>query len=461
MNRITLEEIEKATGGRILSGSGSQEILEICTDSRKAKPGDLFIPIIGEVHDAHKFIPQVVEKGASAVLVSREEAVEEGISVILVEDTTRAMQDLAAWYLDRLNLKKIAVTGSVGKTSTRDMVYFILKEKYVTGTTAGSLNSEIGVPMTIFTFDDSMEAAVLEVGMDRFGEIHRLVDIIRPDIGIITNVGISHIENLGSREGILKAKMEIVDYFDQENTLVINSSNDMLHQLGQEGPYNVIRVGTEASCGYYVHDIEDRGGEGVSYKLTEGGRTYSIDLAIPGAHNALNSALAMAACRCFGVTVEEAKRGLSAMELTGKRLTIKETGKLTVIDDTYNAAPDSMKSAIDTLMHTEGGRRVAILGGMNELGADSRVYHAQVGQYAAQQQVDLLITIGKKAFDIGQGARAIDPGAERTRVLHFDTKEGFYAAQEEILRAGDVVMVKGSRTMEMELVVDKILKEQE
>ncbi len=458
MNKITLAEIEKATGGKILAGCGTQEVLDVCTDSRKAKPGDLFVPIIGEVHDAHKFIPQVIEKGCTAVLVSRREEAREGISAVLVEDTTRAMQDLSSWYLEKLNLKKIAVTGSVGKTSTRDMVYYILKERFTTGTTQGNLNSEVGVPMTIFTFDSSMEAAVLEVGMDRFGEIHRLVDIIRPDIGIITNVGVSHIENLGSREGILKAKMEITDYFDEQSTLVLNRSNDMLAAVKDQGPYSIVSVGTDWSCAYYVHDVEDFGEEGISYKLTAGGITSDIRLTVPGAHNALNSALAIAACSRFGVTISEAQRGLLAMELTGKRLTVREAGGMKVIDDTYNAAPDSMKSAVNTLLHTKGGRKVAILGGMNELGEKSAELHAEVGRYAVQQGTDLLIAIGEKADDIARGAQEIKG---KTEVLYFKTKDDFYEKQKEILKQGDIIMVKGSRAMEMELVADKILKEQE
>ena len=190
-------------------------------------------------------MPQAAERGCRTFLTAREDAVPRGrdIKAILVSDTTKALQALAAWYLETLNLKKIAVTGSVGKTSTRDMVYYILKEKFVTGTTAGNFNNDIGVPLTIFSFDDTMEAAVLEIGMDHFGEIHRLVDIIRPDIGIITNVGISHIENLGSRQGILQAKMEIVDYFGKKNTLVINSSNDMLKTVENSGSYEILTVG--------------------------------------------------------------------------------------------------------------------------------------------------------------------------------------------------------------------------
>ena len=457
MNEITIAEIEKATCGALISGSGKHRITRVCTDSRKAERGDLFIPIIGEVHDAHRFIPQVIEKGCRALLVSDEKAAEgcSGCDVILVEDTTKAIQALSGYYLEKLKLKKIAVTGSVGKTSTRDMVYYVLSEKYRTGKTEGNFNNDIGVPLTIFSFDDSMEAAVLEVGMDHAGEIHRLVDIIRPDIGIITNVGISHIENLGSREGILQAKLEIADYFDEGNTLVINQSNDMLGSAALPDTYDVVRIGLEEKDQFYVHDIEDYGEAGIRYCLTADGRDYQIKLGIPGAHNAINASLALAAASRVGLTIEEGIAGLSKIRLTDNRLTIREVRGIKIIDDTYNAAPDSMKSAINTLVNTRGDRKIAILGGMNELGPDSPLYHREVGRYAGEKKVDLLITVGEKAEDIAIGGKET---AGEEKVMHFDTKEELYEVVDGLFKAGDIIIVKASRSMEMEQVVERIMK---
>ena len=385
-------------------------IQEVCTDSRTAKKGDLFVPIIGEVHDAHKFIPQAYERGCRAFLVSRTEAADglKDCQIILVGDTTGAVQDLAAVYLEGLGLKKIAVTGSVGKTSTRDMVHAILSEKFRTGTAKKNFNNSIGVPLTIFSFDDSLEAAVLEMGMDHAGEIHRLAEIIRPDIGIITNVGISHIENFADgRDGILKAKMEITDYFGPTNTLVINSDNDMLKKADFSGGYKLIRVGEEPEADYRISDIRDYGEKGIRYTLSAEGKEYEICLHVPGAHNAVNSALAIAGCRQMGVTTEQAISGLAHLELTGKRLAVKEKNGITVIDDTYNAAPASMKSLIDTLVHTDGQRKIAVFAGMNELGAESPKYHREVGEYAGKRDLDLLITVGEKAEDIAVGYRNV------------------------------------------------------
>lgn len=373
-------------------------------------------------------------------------------NVILVEDTTKGMQLLAKYYMEKLGLKKITVTGSVGKTSTRDMVHSILSEKYKTGTTVGNLNSDWGVPLTIFSFDDSMEAAVLEIGMDRFGEIHRLVDMIRPEVSLITNVGISHVENLGSREGILQAKMETVDFFDEHNTLVINQSNDMLSTI-ESDTYSIIRVGLEPEDDYYVHDIVDHGEQGVDYNLTVEGKTYPVHLDIPGAHNALNSAMALAGCRIHGVEIEEGIPGLRKVALTGSRLTIREKDGIKIIDDAYNAAPDSVKSALNTLMSIEGKRKIALLGGMNELGSESEKYHREVGAYAAEKGIDLLITVGEKAFDYAIGAKE---GLGELHILHYAEKEDLYAKAEEIFKAGDVVLVKASRGMEFEQIIEKL-----
>ena len=461
MDRLTVKEITEATGGILLSGDENAFIDNVCTDSRMADETGLFVPIIGEVHDAHKFIPQVVEKGCRTLLVSDREAVQgiEKINCIEVKNTTKALQSLSAYYLKKLGLRTVAVTGSVGKTSTRDITYAILSEKFKAGKTYRNFNNDVGVPLTIFSFDSSMEAAVLEIGMDHPGEIHRLVNIIRPDTGIITNVGVSHIENLGSRENIRAAKMEITDYFGRGNSLVLNRDNDMLSELDcRNEEYETIDVGTDSSFKYYVHNIKDYGIQGISFVLTTGNRDYTIEVPIPGAHNAVNTALAIAACSTLGVTVEEAAEGIKKIKLTEKRLAIEEADGLCVIDDTYNAAPESMKSAVNTLIKSKGERKVAILGGMNELGSDSSIYHSEVGKHAATVGVDLLITVGRKAYDIFKGAEGILPPE---RNIHFETKEAFYREYKNILKEGDTILVKASRGFEMEQIVEKILEKEE
>lgn len=459
MDKITIREIMQATGGELLSGEETVSVDNVCTDSRTVNETSLFVPIIGEVHDAHRFIPQVREKGCRTVIVSEPESVKgiEGLNCIKVRNTTKALQSLSAYYLKKLGLKTVAVTGSVGKTSTRDITYAILSEKYKAGKTYKNFNNDVGVPLTIFSFDSSMEAAVLEIGMDHPGEIHRLVNIIRPDTGIITNVGVSHIENLGSRENIRAAKMEITDYFGAENSLVLNRDNDMLREVSSDEEYTVYDVGTDPSFQFYVHDIKDYGIQGISFVLTTEEKDYEVEVPVPGAHNAVNTALAIAACRTLGVSIEEAVRGIKKITLTEKRLAIKEANGFCVIDDTYNAAPESMKSALNTLIKSKGKRKVAILGGMNELGSDSSIYHNEVGKHAAMVGTDLLITVGAKAYDIFKGAEEKLPPE---RNFHFETKEAFYREYRNILKEGDTILVKASRGFEMEQIVDKLLEKE-
>lgn len=457
MNEITVREIVESTKGSLLRGDESTKISGVSTDSRNAKFGDAFFPLIGEVHDAHKFIPQVVENGCRTLIVSDKAAAEkyEDCNVIAVSDTLEALQAVAKYYMSKLNVKTIAVTGSVGKTTTRDMVYYICSEKYKTGRTVGNYNNDIGVPLTIFSLDDTMEVAVLEEGMDHFGDIHRLVDMTRPDVGIITNIGISHLENLGSCENILKAKMEITDYFGPDNVLVINQSCDLLNKSDIKGDYKVVTIGENDESDFVVSDIHDLGEEGTEFTLKAGTEVRKISLEVPGAHNAINAALAIAGCMEIGVSLDQAVSGLKNLKLTEKRLSLKESNGIKVIDDTYNAAPDSMKSAITTLVNTAGGRKVVILGGMNELGPDSVKYHEEIGGFAVKNGVELIVGIGEKAKDIVKGAEA--SGSDKA--VWFETKDEAYDELHGLLKKGDVVLVKASRSMEMEKIVEKILSE--
>jgi len=461
MRNITIEELTTLTGGKLVKKEGCQSVGSVSTDSRTCEKGDVFFAIVGEFNDAHRFIGQVVERGCDTVVISEAAAAEglAGCNIIMAEDTTVALQKMAADYLKELGIeKRIAVTGSVGKTSTRDMAYYIMSEKYYTGRPESNLNSDVGVPLAIFSFNEKMEAAVLETGMDTKGEIHRLENIVRPDVGIITNVGISHIERLGSREAILKEKLCITDFFGPDNTLVINGDNDMLSSCEIKGDFHIVRVGTGEDCDYIISDIKDFGEKGISFCLTHDGAKHEIKLGIPGAHNAMNASLAVAACACFGVTIEEAVRGLGKIRLTENRLAVHEVCGIKVIDDTYNAAPDSMKSAIMTLVNTKGKRKIAILGGMNELGPDSQKYHVEIGRFAGENKVDLVIAMGPKSDKVAEGAREVMPSDS---VLYFADKNEFYPLIHETLREGDVVLVKASRSMELETVVDKIIVEQE
>ena len=467
MRPFTVEEIIKAVGGTLVSGEKENIVYRVCTDSRKAEPGDLFFPLKGENNDGHDFLGQVLEAGCRTIVVSDESKIPKqafasqpgDADIIVVGDTTAALQALASYYLDCLPLKKkIAVTGSVGKTSTRDMLYYAASTSFKTGRNPKNFNNYFGLPLSIMDFEPDTEVAVLEMGMASAGEIETLARIARPDIAVITNIGVSHIENLGSREGILKAKLEVTCCFDENSVLVINADNDMLTLENVKGPYRVITVGTGENCNYRINDVCDFGDKGIEYTLCHEGKDYRIKLPVPGAHNAINASLAVAAAGLMGISPETAIKGFEQAELTEKRLNIKKQGRIKVIDDTYNACPESMKSALNTLMSTdveEGGRRVAVLGDMFELGKESPAAHLEVGRYAVEKKPDLLIAVGKDAEYIAQGAEPLGDG----HVLRYETREDLEKEVHEIIRPGDTVLVKASRGMEMEKTVKEILKE--
>ncbi|MFV0518519.1 MAG: UDP-N-acetylmuramoyl-tripeptide--D-alanyl-D-alanine ligase [Aminipila sp.] len=460
MKKLMIKEICQAVSGRLISGEKDVYVDGVSIDSRSVNSNQLFFPLIGEVHDAHKFIPTVIESGCNCFVVSdtsyfQQELENKNLNVIYVEDTTKALQDLARFYLSTFNIKKIGITGSTGKTTTKDMLYYICKERYNTARNVGNLNNHIGLPLTVLGFEDETEVGILEMGMSEFGEIDLLADIVRPDVAIITNIGTSHIENLGSREGILKAKMEITNYFNHNNVLVVNEINDLLTKENTQGCYKRLSVGNNGKSDFIISDIIDNGEEGISFTIEHNLETQKIVLAIPGRHNAINGTLAVAAAMELGIGMDVAAKGLSKMELTDKRLNIKGKDGIKVIDDTYNASPDSMRAGIDVLMASKGIRKIAILADMLEMGKQSKKYHSEVGEYAAKQGVDLLIAVGDDAQYIAEAAEPI-LGAEK--VKHYKERQQLINEIKDILTLGDTVLIKGSRGMAMDQVVKKIME---
>ncbi|MGI6211670.1 MAG: UDP-N-acetylmuramoyl-tripeptide--D-alanyl-D-alanine ligase [Anaerovoracaceae bacterium] len=459
MYEISMKQAAEAAGGRLIKGDPDAVIRGVGIDSRTVKEDEIFVAVTGENQDAHKFIPMAVERGCRAVMASRKEAVEnlEGVNVILVDDTLDGLQEMAKWYLGTLNVKKIAVTGSIGKTTTRDMLYFTLKQKYRTGKPENNLNNQFGVPLTIFTFDKDLEVAVLEAGMEHFGEMHRLANVIRPDVAVITMIGISHMENLGSREKIFESKMQITDFFNEDSVLVINDDNDILSKEACKGNYKVLSIGTGEGEDVVVSGIVDHALDGIEFDLTDGDETRHITFGIPGAHNALNGALAYLGAKQFGATLDDFQAGLDEMAgvgLTGRRLMIKEGNGFKVIDDSYNAAPDSMKSALNTLSLTEGKRRIAIMANMNELGVNSVQEHFDCGAYAVDKGIDLVIGVADKGIDYKRGAESRGGAA-----MWFATKEDLIRELPNILQEGDVILTKASMTLHLGEVADWIVDE--
>ena len=462
MKTMQISEVIKATGGNLLSGDSAQFITGVITDSRKVEPGNLFVALIGENHDGHDYIDIAISRGAGAVLISRQVenlvAPKSQLSVasIYVPDTLKALQSLAAYYISLFSLKKIAVTGSTGKTTTKDMLHAIFSEKYKTIKTQGNYNNHIGLPLTIFSIEEDHEAGIFEMGMRGLGEIDLLASILRPDVGVITNIGLSHVENLGTRENILKAKLEITNYFAEHGLLIVNGDDEFLRNLAHnELDYNVVTVGFTSGCDAKIGTVKDFGEEGIRFDLEVQEKTESIAIRTPGRHNAYNASLAIATGLVYDIDVMTAAKGLSAMGQLDKRLCVQSVNGFKIIDDTYNASPDSMMAALDVLASINGGRKLAILADMLELGDFSENYHLEVGSYAASKGIDLLIAVGEKAKGIYLGALdSMTPD----RAKYFETRESLLEILDAITLPGDVILVKGSRSMAMDQVVRKLMK---
>ena len=459
MKEITVSELIKAVSGTLLAGNAIGRVNGVCIDSRKAESGRLFFAIPGKRVDGHDYLENAILAGCAALVVTRGEASalalaeSRGIAVIQVKNTETALQDFAKYYLSLFQVRKIGVTGSTGKTTTKEMLYRILTVKFQTARNLVNYNNLIGLPLSVFEVGEGTEAVVLEMGMDRPGEIHALADIVRPDIGIITNIGLSHIEHLGTRENILKAKMEITDFFSAKNVLVLNTDNDLLATVEAESRFRLVSTGKKEEAVLRIENVRDLGEEGIEFRLTGFGQTNVFRLGLPGIHNASNAALAVAAAMELGITMEEAAQGLSKLSDADKRLHITEKNGIKVIDDTYNASPDSMRAAIDVLSGLKGKRRIAILGDMYELGDKEKEYHFQIGEYASQAGIHVVISVGKNAGYIAEGARK-----GGTRAVHFETKDLLLVVLAQWIREGDVVLVKGSRGMAMEKIVAQLEK---
>lgn len=460
MRVISISEAAEAVDGKIIRTCGETGISGVWHDSRECGAGDMFVCIKGPNRDGHSFIPQVIGQGCYSILISDEDALTDDMQVnaILVEDTVYAMGQLAKYYLDLLDPVRIAVTGSVGKTSTRDMIYYVLNERFNCGRNLKNYNNDIGLPISIFHMDENCDAVVLEMGMSDFGEIDRLAEIVQPDIGVITNIGVSHMENLGSREGIFQAKMEVTKHLRSAGsggTMVFVYDDEFLNPENTSGDYESIFIGTDGRSDFILSEIEDLGVDGVSFRLEHNEVSKKARIPVPGRHNAFNGAVAAAVGMKLGMTEDEIIRGLSKVSLTGSRLRVLRENGITVIDDTYNASPDSMKGALKVLQQSScSGRRVAILGEMYELGDSSDKLHYGVGVFARSCGIDQLIAIGPLAKHISEGCS----GGE-TETFYFPTKEAFLKKKNEYVKAGDLILVKASRGMKMEEIVDKLLDE--
>lgn len=453
MKNLTLENITKACKGTYHGDTSklSQEVAGVVIDSRKVEKDYLFVAIDGENVNAHKFIPDTIEKGAMCV-VSHEDLGETDYPYILVESTGQALLDIAKLYRDSFDVKVVGITGSVGKTSTKEMIASVLEQKYHVLKTAGNFNNEIGLPLTIFNIRDEHKIAVLEMGINHFGEMHRLAKMARPDICVITNIGLCHLENLIDRDGILKAKTEMFDFMQPNAKIILNGDDDKLITVTDVKGQTPMFFGLSTELDAFADNIHTHSLKGVSCTLHLGDNCIDTMIPIPGNHMVYNALAGALVGRELGLTAEEIKKGIESLTPVSGRNNMILTDSLLIIDDCYNANPVSTKASIDVLSGAET-RKVAILGDMFELGEDEKELHRQVGVHASEKGIDLVICIGELSKATAAGAEELSAG---NQVVHFDTKADFFTKMNELLHKDDTILVKASHGMEFPEIVTRL-----
>ena len=461
MKNLTLEHIARACNGSYhgSEAQANQEVLSIFTDSRKAAKGGLFVPIKGARVDAHDFIDQVMEAGALATL-SEKDLGETNFPYIKVESSLQAVKDIAEFYLKQLEIPVVGITGSVGKTSTKEMISAVLSQKYNVLKTEGNFNNEIGLPLTILRIRREHEVAVVEMGISEFGEMHRIAKVAKPDICVMTNIGQCHLENLIDRDGVLRAKSEIFDFLKTDGHIVLNGNDDKLITVqevkGVKPVFYYVEDGTakKADLPYEItaDAIENKGLRGLNANLHFPEEVCQIHEPIPGVHNVYNACAAACVGRIMGLTNEEICQGIAHAKTIAGRTNLITLGEVLVIDDCYNANPVSMKASLDVLAQADG-RKIAVLGDMGELGENEREMHYDVGKYAANTGADILFCCGTLSEELAKGAQR-----GHTKVMYFADREKLTQTLINFVEAGDTVLVKASHFMEFPKIV-KALEE--
>ncbi len=451
MKNLSLRNITNACRGSYhgVSSLLDTEVEGVVIDSRKVKKGDLFVAIDGVKVNAHKFIPDTIEKGALCV-VSHEDLGETDFPYILVESTGQALLDIAKLYRDSFDIKVVGISGSVGKTSTKEMVASVLSQKYSVHKTLGNFNNEWGLPLTIFEMNESHEIAVLEMGVNHFGEMRRLSSVSQPDICVLTNIGVAHLEFFKTREGILQEKSQMIQDMKDGGTIILNGDDDLLAKMGPVKGVTPTLFGTTADRDFYADHIEPQGLRGTACTIhLKDGQCFDCLVPVPGLHMVSNALAGAAVGFTLGLTPEEIKAGIESLPSIPGRNHIIKTDHLIILDDCYNANPISMKASIDVL-NMGLGRKVAILGDMGELGEDAASLHKEVGNYAAETGVDVVCAIGPVSKALAGGASA---GCE---THWFESKEDFLKASKEIIKEGDNCLVKASHGMEFPEIVSAL-----
>ena len=442
---FTLKQIAEYSGGKLF-GDGEVKVNAFFTDSREARENMMFLPIVGERVDAHKFIPTLKEKGCiatfSQIPLNEKEL---GINYILIENSVLALQKLAKNFRNTLNIPLIGITGSVGKTTTKEMIALALESSLNIHKTLGNANSQIGLPRTVLAIEKENQAAVLEMGMSMPGEMGRLADTARPNIAVITNIGVSHIEFHGTKENIMKEKLHIADFVTENGAILVNGDDELLNKLQGE---NIFTFGVNENCNYRAIDIKEENDD-TSFICVYENKNIPVIIPTLGIHNVRNALVSIAVAHKLGIDTEKAAKALSLYKAPDMRQQIKNFGDITVIDDSYNASPDSVKASLDILKSFKG-RKIAILADMLELGDYSPIGHKEVGAYAKEKGIDLLYCFGNEAKFIYEGF------ADSENSRYFENIDEINSIIGNLIKEGDTILIKGSRGMHTDLIVKKL-----
>lgn len=458
MKALTSETISKMVQGRLEIPS---EIMvnQISIDTRTLEKGSLFIAIKGENFDGHDYIKQAIKNGASLVMVREGTSLPGKVPAIFVNDTLKALGMLAHEYRKLFNIPVVAITGSVGKTSTKEMIAAILSARYNVHKSMGNYNNDIGLPLSVLEMNDEHEVAVFEMGMRGFDEISTLSEIVNPDIAVITNIGISHIERLGSRQNILKAKLEILEGMTNKGVVVLNGDDELLSGLKDLLPQKTLFYGIDEDQDVWAYDLSSRGEEGVYFQVKTRTNDMKLFIPAPGIHNVHNALAGIAVAETLNMSEDEIKKGLESFSGEQMRLSIEEKDGIKFINDSYNAAPASMTAAIDVLCEIAGQRRKwAVVGDMLELGGWAQEAHRKIGRLISKAGIEYMVAVGSLAKWYVEGANE-DPDSKTITKL-FDTASEAKAYIKTLAQKGDVLLFKGSRMIKMDILVQELLSEE-
>ena len=460
----TVGDILDASGGALLCGETQHQFGAVGIDSRSIDPNDLFVAIVGENHDGHTFISDIVEQGTRGLMVNSEKAGEfpiatwktQNIACVAVGDTTRALGDLAAFHRARTNAALVAITGSNGKTTTRQMIAAVVAQKFNTLSTIGNYNNQIGVPLTLLRLAPEHRWAVVELGTNSPGEIARLAQICAPDIGVITNVGPAHLEGLGSLDGVMREKEQLLEHLKPGGKAVLNADDRRVSKIAAQTKKDVHFFGFSEEAAIRATAVNEKA-SGISFRLELPQESITVDLKVAGQFMVINALAAAAVGQLLELPAAEIKAGLETFEPAWGRMNIVQTASgVHVIDDTYNANPDSMKAAITTLTSLRANNRsVFVAGDMLELGAQAESLHRQVGVWAATAKISKLLVTGEYADAVAGGA--IEAGMQSEHIFS-GSQENILDALQIFLKPGDWVLVKGSRGARMDKIVEGLKK---